>query len=216
MTLHKEGTSTIIIACLVFLVLNIVGNRLLPMPLSTLLFIFSLVLLVLVFYFFRNPGIKPNLDANGILCPCDGKVVVIEEVEEPEFFKDQRIQVSIFMSPLNVHINWYPISGKVLYAVHHAGKFMRAWLPKASSENERSTVVIEREDGQKILMRQIAGAVARRIVTYAQEGETVEQGGEEGFIKFGSRVDVFLPLGSNIEVSLNEIVKGNQTIIATL
>ncbi|HXU26355.1 MAG TPA: phosphatidylserine decarboxylase family protein, partial [Bacteroidia bacterium] len=149
-----------------------------------------------------------------IICPADGKVVVIEEVEEPEFFKGKRLQVSIFMSPTNVHVNRYPISGTVKYAKHHHGKYLVAWHPKSSTENERTTVVVERKDGTQILFRQIAGALARRIVMYSKEGDVATQTEQFGFIKFGSRVDVFLPIGTKVNVQLNEVVKGGITVLA--
>ena len=150
------------------------------------------------------------------MAPADGKVVVIEEVEETEYFKDKRIQVSIFMSPFNVHINRNPISGIVKYAKYHAGLYLVAWHPKSSTENERTTVVYEKANGMQILMRQIAGALARRIVYYVKEGDSVVQGNEMGFIKFGSRVDLFLPIGTKIDVKLNDVVKGGKSTIATL
>jgi phosphatidylserine decarboxylase len=151
-----------------------------------------------------------------VLCPADGKVVVIEETEEPEFLKDKRIQVSVFMSPVNVHVNRNPISGVVKYFKYHPGKYLVAWHPKSSTENERTTVVTENKVGQQVLFRQIAGALARRIVWYVKEGDKVEQGEQFGFIKFGSRVDVFLPLGSKINVEIGEVVKGGTTILAEL
>jgi phosphatidylserine decarboxylase len=151
-----------------------------------------------------------------IICPADGKVVVIEETEETEYLKDKRIQVSVFMSPINVHVNRNPISGIVKYFMYHPGKFLVAWHPKSSTENERTTVVIENDKGVSVLFRQIAGALARRIVCYSKEGETAEQGEEFGFIKFGSRVDIFLPLGTEIKVGLGEVVKGGVTVLAHL
>jgi phosphatidylserine decarboxylase len=150
-----------------------------------------------------------------LLAPADGKVVVIEEVEETEYFKDKRIQVSIFMSPFNVHINRNPVSGVVKYAKYHPGLYLVAWHPKSSTENERTTIVYESKKGVQLLMRQIAGALARRIVYYVKEGDAVEQGSEMGFIKFGSRVDLFLPLGTKIDVKLNDVVKGGKTSIAS-
>ena len=164
--------------------------------------------------FFRSPSrpIEPN--ENLIIAPADGKVVVIEEVEEPEYFRGKRRQVSIFMSPLNVHVNWYPISGDVQYVKYHPGKYLVAWHPKSSTLNERTSIVVKDSKGREILIRQIAGAVARRIVYYAKEGQTVVQGDQLGFIKFGSRVDLFLPLDAEIMVGLEESVKGSSTIIA--
>lgn len=155
-------------------------------------------------------------DNSILFSPADGKVVVIEEVYEKEYFKDKRIQISIFMSPLNVHSNRYPVSGKVKYVKYHPGKYMVAWHPKSSDLNEHATVVVENENGVEILIRQIAGAVARRIVTYSKEGETVDQGGELGFIKFGSRVDIFLPLDSEIKAPFQEQVRANRSVIAKI
>jgi phosphatidylserine decarboxylase len=176
----------------------------------------SSVLFLLVLQFFRNPNrqiLSPS--DNKIYAPADGKVVVIEEAIENEYFKDKRLQVSIFMSPLNVHVNRNPISGIVNYIKHHEGKYLVAWHPKSSSENERTTVVIENE-GAEVLLRQIAGAVAKRIVNYLEEGDQVIQGKDMGFIKFGSRVDLFLPIGTKINVGIGDKVKGNRTVIASL
>jgi phosphatidylserine decarboxylase len=164
--------------------------------------------------FFRSPKIKISKNEAHVLSPADGKVVVIEETTETEYFKDKRIQVSIFMSPTNVHINRNPIGGIVRYFKYHPGKYLMAWNPKSSTENERTTVVIERKNGVELLFRQIAGALARRIVWYVKEGKQVEQGDEFGFIKFGSRVDVFFPLGTKINVNLGDKVKGGITVIA--
>lgn len=175
----------------------------------------SIVFLILVLQFFRNPKRPIALNDQHIISPADGKVVVIEEVEEAEYFKDKRLQISIFMSPLNVHVNRYPISGIIKYAKYHSGKFLVAWHPKSSTENERTTVVVENKN-ITVLFRQIAGAVAKRIVLYSKAGEEATQGADYGFIKFGSRVDIFLPLGTKVNVSLNQKVKGNQTIIASL
>ena len=170
---------------------------------------------VLVAQFFRIPKRVPVASEGQILCPSDGKVVVIEEVEEPEVFGDKRIQVSIFMSPLNVHAQWAPMAGEVTHANYHPGKYLVAWHPKSSTENERTTLVIHGDRGP-VLFRQIAGAVARRIRWYIEPGQRVELGEEVGFIKFGSRIDVFLPLGSEIHVGLEEKVKGRETVLATL
>lgn len=170
----------------------------------------------LVVQFFRIPPRNLFEADNAVVCPADGKVVVIEETEETEYFKDRRIQLSIFMSPLNVHAQWYPISGKTAYYKYHPGKYLVAWHPKSSTENERTTVVIKRDDGQEILVRQIAGAMARRIICYSQEGETVKTGGELGFIRFGSRVDVFFPLGSEIAVELEQKVIAQETVLGWL
>ncbi|MEP0131324.1 MAG: phosphatidylserine decarboxylase family protein [Eudoraea sp.] len=177
--------------------------------------ILALIILVLILQFFRNPKRIINKNFNDILAPVDGKVVAIEEVEEKEYFKDKRIQVSIFMSPTNVHITRYPSSGVIKYSKYHPGKYLVAWHPKSSEENERTTIVIHTPKFGDILYRQIAGAMARRIINYAEIGENVQQGEDSGFIKFGSRVDVLLPLDSAITVKLNQKVVGAQTCIAT-
>lgn len=173
------------------------------------------IILVLILQFFRNPTRRANKSFDEILAPVDGKVVVIEEVEENEYFKDKRRQVSIFMSPINVHVTRYPASGKIKYSKYHPGKYLVAWHPKSSEENERTTIVVGTPKFGDILFRQIAGAMARRIVNYAEVGESVQQGDDSGFIKFGSRVDLFLPLDCQINVKLNQKVKGAQTCIAT-
>ena len=173
-----------------------------------------LALLILILQFFRNPRRKTEININHIIAPVDGKVVVIEEVEEPEYFQDRRIQVSIFMSPINVHVTRYALSGIVKYSKYHPGKYLVAWHPKASTENERTTIVVENKIFGGILYRQIAGALAKRIVNYAVEGEEVVQGEDAGFIKFGSRVDVYLPLGTSINVKIGDKVKGGTQVIA--
>lgn len=178
--------------------------------------VFLLALLYLVVQFFRVPKRKLNYQFGDVICPADGKVVVIEEVEESEYFKDRRIQVSIFMSPLNVHANYYPISGTTKYVKYHEGKYLVAWHPKSSTENERSTVVVEDEKGREVLFRQIAGALARRICLYAEEGGKGSAGSEFGFIKFGSRIDLFLPLDCKLNVKIGEKVRGIETKIASL
>jgi phosphatidylserine decarboxylase len=215
MTLHREGTTTIIIAVIILGLIQW-GNYWLYTKTEWLwLFILlsagALVMLYLVVQFFRIPKRTFTFTDSDILCPADGKVVVIEEVEETEYFKDRRIQVSIFMSPLNVHANYFPISGLVKYVKYHKGLFLVAWHPKSSTDNERSTVVVQHSSGQEVLFRQIAGAVARRICYYAKEGQTAETGQEFGFIKFGSRVDVFLPLGTKLDVKIDQDVKAKLT-----
>ena len=175
----------------------------------------SSVLLVLILQFFRNPKRNTQENPNHIIAPADGKVVVIEEVTEHEYFEDKRIQVSIFMSPLNVHVNRYPITGEVKYAKYHPGKFLVAWHPKSSIENERTTVVVENKTTGPILFRQIAGALARRIVMYSKKDDQAKQGEDMGFIKFGSRIDIFLPLDAKINAKLNNAVRGGETVIAT-
>jgi phosphatidylserine decarboxylase len=173
-----------------------------------------LLLLIIVLQFFRNPDRTVAINDNHIIAPVDGKVVVIEEVFEGEYFKDKRMQVSIFMSPINVHVTRYPVNGLVKFSKYHPGKFLVAWHPKASEENERTTIVVENKVFGEILYRQIAGALAKRIINYAEEGTQVVQGTDAGFIKFGSRVDLFLPLGTEISVKLNEKAVGGKTIIA--
>jgi len=175
----------------------------------------SAIFAILVLQFFRNPKRNTILNANHIIAPADGKVVVIEEVTEHEYFNDKRIQVSIFMSPLNVHVNRYPITGEVKFAKYHPGKFLVAWHPKSSIENERTTVVVENETTGPILFRQIAGAVARRIVMYSKKGDKATQGADMGFIKFGSRIDLFLPLSATINTNIDDVVRGGETVIAT-
>jgi len=174
----------------------------------------ALGLLIIVLQFFRNPKRDTPINADHVIAPVDGKVVVIEEVFEKEYFKDQRLMVSIFMSPINVHVTRYAMSGKVLFSKYHPGKYLVAWHPKASEENERTTIVLENASFGAILYRQIAGALARRIVNYAQESQDVIQGTDAGFIKFGSRVDLYFPLGTNINVELNQIVKGGIDVVA--
>jgi phosphatidylserine decarboxylase len=177
-------------------------------------YILSGFLLVVVIQFFRHPTRVHTINSNAIIAPADGEVVVIEETNEDEYFKDKRIQVSIFMSPINVHVNRYPIAGIVTYAKYHAGKFLIASLPKASTENERTTVVVKHENGTSILFRQVAGALARRIVMYSKEGDAATQCGEMGFIKFGSRVDLYLPLNAKLKIKIGDAVKGSQSVIA--
>ena len=182
---------------------------------SWILFLATFGVFIFLISFFRIPNRKFIVENGSIIAPADGKVVVIEEIIDTEFFNEKKLQVSIFMSPLNVHVNRAPIDGEIIYSKYHPGKFLVAWHPKASEENERTTVVIENKVFGEILYRQIAGALARRIVNYAQEGMQVTQGEDAGFIKFGSRVDLFFPIGTQIDVKLNDIAKGNKTIIAT-
>lgn len=215
MIIHKEGIS-ILIKLILGLSIVCLGIFYWIPSIYTGALVVSSVLFLLVLQFFRNPNrqiLSPS--DNKIYAPADGKVVVIEEAIENEYFKDKRLQVSIFMSPLNVHVNRNPISGIVNYIKHHEGKYLVAWHPKSSSENERTTVVIENE-GAEVLLRQIAGAVAKRIVNYLEEGDQVIQGKDMGFIKFGSRVDLFLPIGTKINVGIGDKVKGNRTVIASL
>lgn len=217
MRIHKEGYIIILIS---FIVLGIVSplSGLIPMPVwlhYTILIALLLVFLWIV-KFFRSPKRTIFIDEAKVLCPADGKIVAIEEVYENEFLNEKVMQVSVFMSPNNVHVNWAPVSGRVSYMKYHPGKYLVAWHPKSSTENERTTVVIESESGKNILLRQIAGAMARRIVCYAHEGNLIRQGDEFGFIKFGSRVDIFLPLDAKIQVKLNDKVKGKLSVIAVI
>lgn len=218
MTIHKEGYTSIALCVLFIFVLNALLQFFLPDRswIHWAVYIFSFILFIIILQFFRSPGINVTANDRHVICPADGKVVVIEETEETEFLKDRRIQISIFMSPINVHVNRYPIGGIVKYFKYHPGKFLVAWHPKSSTENERTTVVVENERGVPVLFRQIAGAMARRIVCYSKEGDHAEQGGQFGFIKFGSRVDVFLPLGTEINVKLGDAVKGGITVLAEL
>ena len=176
----------------------------------------SIIIFLLILQFFRNPKRLIQMNNVEVLAPVDGKVVVVEEVFEKEYFKDKRLQVSIFMSPINVHVTRYPVGGTVKYSKYHPGKFLVAWHPKSSEENERTTVVVENPDIGEVLYRQVAGALAKRIVNYAQEGQEVLQGSDSGFIKFGSRVDVYLPLNTNITVKLNDTVIGGKSVIANI
>jgi phosphatidylserine decarboxylase len=218
MTIHKEGYTTIAVSLLFIFVLNaIIDYRFADIVwLRWAAYIASFALFIIVLQFFRNPSRTFVNDNNLVICPADGKVVVIEETTEGEYFKDKRLQVSIFMSPVNVHINRNPISGIVKFFKYHPGKYLAAWNPKSSTENERTTVVVEHANGTPVLFRQIAGALARRIVWYVKEGDVVEQSKEFGFIKFGSRVDIFLPVGTKINLELNQVVKGGITVLAEL
>ena len=220
MKLHREGYLIILIG---FIILGLIELGAYWLYLKTdwlwlfiLLSLGVLTMFYLLVQFFRIPKRDYSFEVNDILCPADGKVVVIEEVEETEYFKDRRIQISIFMSPLNVHANYNPISGVVKYVKYHKGLFLVAWHPKSSTDNERTTMVIEHENGSEVLFRQIAGAVARRICYYIQKDQQVKAGEEFGFIKFGSRIDLFLPLNSKINVKIGDIVKAKQTKIGEI
>ncbi|MGF7074551.1 phosphatidylserine decarboxylase [Mucilaginibacter sp. 3215] len=218
MTIHKEGYTSLAITILFIFVLNALIQFYMPTAhtLKWIVYIFSGALFLIILQFFRSPFFDIETAENTILCPADGKVVVIEETEETEFLKDKRIQLSVFMSPVNVHVNRNPIAGVVSYFKYHKGKYLVAWHPKSSTENERTTIAIENSKGVTVLFRQIAGALARRIVWYVKQGDIVEQGQQFGFIKFGSRVDVFLPLGTKILVNIGDVVKGGRTILAEL
>ncbi|MDA9970632.1 phosphatidylserine decarboxylase family protein [Flavobacteriaceae bacterium] len=211
---HKEGQKIIFVTLVIVVATSLLIDNLLMPWVAKLIQFTLLVFFVLILQFFRNPKRHTHQNDSQVIAPVDGKVVVIEEVEETEYFKDKRLQVSIFMSPINVHVTRYPISGSVLFSKYHPGKYLVAWHPKASTENERTTIVVENKTYGKVLYRQIAGALARRIVNYAKEGQTVSQGTDAGFIKFGSRVDLFLPLDTKLKVKLNQKVKGGECIIA--
>jgi phosphatidylserine decarboxylase len=215
MKIHREGYPTIIIVFILLSILDTIFYFIFPPTFFYLLLAISIIFFLFIISFFRDPNREFTYSKNQIIVPADGKVVVIEKTTESEYFKDERIQVSIFMSPANVHINRYPLDGVIQYVKYHPGKYLVAWHPKSSTENERNTVVLS-TDSYSILIRQIAGKLARKIVCYSKPGEVVKQNTELGFIKFGSRVDLFLPLNSKIKVSLNEIVKGGQTILAEL
>ena len=213
---HKEGTQSILLGTIFTAVVLLLSDNFIDIIwLKMAIQIAALLLLIIILQFFRNPKRVAIENENQILAPVDGKVVVIEEVYEGEYFKDKRLQISIFMSPINVHVTRYGLSGLVKFSKYHPGKFLVAWHPKASEENERTTIVIENKTFGEVLYRQIAGALARRIVNYAEEGMQAIQGTDAGFIKFGSRVDIFLPLGTPINVSLNEKAIGGKTVIAT-
>lgn len=218
MTIHREGYKSIAVGVLIFAIINLASFYFISenvMWLSALIFIVTLFLFLFLISFFRVPKRKLTIGEGLVICPADGKVVVIEETFDEEYFKDKRLQVSIFMSPANVHQNRNPVSGEVTYNQYHKGKYLVAWNPKSSTENERQTVVIK-NDGKEILIKQIAGALAKRIVNYLEVGQKVEQSAEMGFIKFGSRVDVLLPVGTKIKVQLNQSVQGGVTVLAEL
>ena len=217
MTIHKEGYKIIAWSCIIFGAVNILSFYFISFAapfISWIIFIVTLVFLVFIISFFRIPKIQIPVREDAILAPADGKIVVIEEVQADEYFTDRRIQVSIFMSPLNVHVNRNPVSGDVVYSKYHTGKYLVAWHPKSSTENERHTVAY-RKNEKEILVKQIAGAVAKRIINYLQPGQKVEQGAEMGFIKFGSRVDILLPLDAKLQVKIGDKPKGGLTVIAT-
>lgn len=218
MTIHKEGYTSIALCILFIFILNALILYFFPEKqwLHWTIYILSFALFITILQFFRSPYILVEKNEQQVICPADGKVVVIEETEETEYLKDRRIQISVFMSPVNVHVNRNPVSGIVKYFKYHPGKFLVAWHPKSSTDNERTTVVIENAKGISVLFRQIAGAMARRIICYSTEGQEVEQGEEFGFIKFGSRVDVFLPIGTEVNVDLGQVVKGGVTVLAHL
>lgn len=218
MTIHKEGRTILFILLILLFGINLLiywlapGNALLQNGIITV----SIVLYLLILQFFRSPEIKTIINDKHVIAPADGKVVVIENTTEAEYFNDRRKQISIFMSPVNVHVNRSPVAGVVKFFKYHAGKYLVAWHPKSSTENERTTLVVETNDGLEVMLRQIAGAVARRIKCYVKEGDRLAQGGEFGFIKFGSRVDVFLPVDAEIKVKVNDKTTAGKTVIAVL
>ena len=217
MKFHKEGYTSLAIVVLFVFIINAVADYYdAAVYLKWFLYALSAFLLIAILQFFRSPIKRVTPDEQIVLCPADGKIVVVEETDETEYFKDRRIQVSIFMSPINVHVNRNPISGVVSYFKYHPGKFLVAWHPKSSTDNERTTVVVKTQSNAEVLFRQIAGAMARRIVWYVKENDTLTQGEEFGFIKFGSRVDLFLPLGTEVTVNIGDKVVGGKTTIAKL
>lgn len=212
---HKEGFKIIIFTLFIVVGLAVVVNNFIETPnIRRGVLLLLLVFLVLILQFFRNPKRNFLINPNHVLSPVDGKIVVIEEVYESEYFKDKRLQISVFMSPINVHVTRHPVGGKVVFSKYHPGKYLVAWHPKASEENERTTVVVNNEVFGDVLYRQIAGALAKRIVNYANVNDEVIQGEDSGFIKFGSRVDVFLPLDAKINITLQQKVKGGVTVLA--
>ena len=219
MKLHREGFSILLISLFISIVIGITNYLFLSTECQWVFIsieALNVVILFLIVQFFRIPNRFKNYESDQIVCPADGEVVVIEETLETEYFNDKRIQISIFMSPLNVHANYYPINGTVCYQKYHPGKFLVAWHPKSSTENERTTMVIKTADGTEILVRQIAGAMARRICYYNEIGSVAKQGEEFGFIKFGSRIDVFLPLNTSLSIEIGEKVQGKLSILGKL
>lgn len=216
--IHKEGRTLLFVLLLVIVAIIFAFDYFLPgmNMLRNIVTGIVLVFFLLVLQFFRNPSRNTVKNANHIIAPADGKVVVIEEAEEPEYFKGKRMQISIFMSPFNVHVNRMPAAGKICFFKYHPGKYLVAWHPKSSTENERTTVVVKTQSGTEVLFRQIAGALARRIKWYVKEGDVLDQGQEFGFIKFGSRVDIYLPLDAKVKVKIDEVTTGGETVIAEL
>ncbi|MGZ3931809.1 MAG: phosphatidylserine decarboxylase family protein [Bacteroidia bacterium] len=218
MKFHKEGIASLVLVLLFSAIITFIAHHFFPGNALAhwFAYLLSAFLIITILQFFRNPSRIYTTGENLIIAPADGKVVVIEETTEGEYFKDKRLQVSIFMSPINVHVNRYPISGFVKFFKYHPGKFLAAWEPKSSTDNERTTVVVEHKNGKQVLFRQIAGALARRIVWYCKEGDTALQCQEMGFIKFGSRVDLFLPLNTKLNVKIGDVVKGSQSVLGEL
>lgn len=218
MKFHKEGYVSLVLVLVFSAILIYIGHYFFPTYAIAhwFAYLLSAFLTIVIVQFFRDPTREFKTGENLIIAPADGKVVVIEETTEHEYFKDKRLQVSIFMSPVNVHINRYPISGVVSFFKYHPGKFLAAWEPKSSTDNERTTIVVKHNNGKEILFRQIAGALARRIVWYVKEGDKAEQCGEMGFIKFGSRVDLFLPIGTKLNVKIGDVVRGSQSVLGEI
>lgn len=215
--LHVEGKKILFRALLILAVINVAVFLLFSNEwVENIVLLASIIVYILILQFFRNPKRHTHSDPNNVIAPADGKIVAIEEIDEQEYFKDKRLQISIFMSPLNVHVNRYPISGNVKYAKYHPGAYLVAWHPKSSLLNERTSVVVETPEGTPVMYKQIAGALARRIVMYAKEGTKVLQGTDSGFIKFGSRVDVILPLDANVLVKVGDKARGGEQILAEL
>ena len=218
MRFHKEGYASLFLVLVFSVIIIFIAHYFFPnfKIAHWFAYLLSSILTITIVQFFRNPIRKYTLGENLIICPADGKVVVIEETNEAEYFKDKRLQVSIFMSPTNVHINRFPISGIISFFKYHSGKFLVAYDPKSSTDNERTTIVVKHKNGTEILFRQIAGALARRIVWYCKEGEIAEQCEQMGFIKFGSRVDLFLPIGTKLNIKLGDLVRGSQTVLGEI
>lgn len=218
MKFHKEGYASLFLVLVFSAIITFIAHYFFPAFAIAhwFAYLISAFLIITILQFFRNPTRQHTKGENLLIAPADGKVVVIEETTEHEYFKGPRLQVSIFMSPVNVHVNRYPISGKVVFFKYHPGKFLAAWEPKSSTDNERTTVVVKHQNGTEVLFRQIAGALARRIVWYCKEGDTAEQCGEMGFIKFGSRVDLFFPVGTKLNVKVGDVVKGSQTVLGEI
>lgn len=218
MRFHKEGYASLFLVLVFSVILIFIAHYFYPNfeIAHWFAYLVSCILTITIIQFFRNPIRKYTLGENLIICPADGKIVVIEETNEGEYFKDKRLQVSIFMSPTNVHINRFPISGIISFFKYHSGKFLVAYDPKSSTDNERTTIVVKHKNGTEILFRQIAGALARRIVWYCKEGEIAEQCEQMGFIKFGSRVDLFLPIGTKLNIKLGDLVRGSQTVLGEI
>jgi len=216
MTIHKEGRTLLFISLIVLVGIIWAADQYLSEIIRNIVIGVAAVFYLIILQFFRSPIFKINKNDKHVLAPADGKVVVIEETEETEYLKSRRKQISIFMSPVNVHVNRMPVAGTVSYFKYHPGKYLVAWHPKSSTENERTTVVAKMKNGHEILFRQIAGALARRIKWYVKEGQPLDQGDEFGFIKFGSRVDIFIPLDAKVNVAIGEVTKGGRTVIAEL